>query len=85
MPKYRYYCYTCDAEFFVYHGMSDTQDQCTECLGEDINKLITSPSFTQKVTKKEKVGELTFQHIEDNRKILEEEKKKAREKMYEPS
>jgi len=85
MPKYRYYCNTCDTEFFVYHGMNDTQDQCTECLGEDINKLITSPSFTQKVTKKEKVGELTVQHIEDNRKILEEEKKKAREKMYEPS
>ena len=52
MPKYRYYCNTCHTEFFVYHGMNDTQDQCTECLGEDINKLITSQVSHKKLQRK---------------------------------
>jgi len=85
MPKYRYYCKNCDTEFFVYHGMSDSQTQCVGCFAEDIEKLITSPSFKKVVVKKEKVGDLTKQHIEENRKILEEEKRKIREEEYEPS
>jgi putative FmdB family regulatory protein len=86
MPKYRYYCNDCEEEFFAYHSMSDTLEECKECSKNDIKKLITSPSYnTVTVNKEAKVGELTVQHIEDNRKILEEEKRKAREEIYEPS
>jgi len=85
MPKYRYYCKSCDTEFFVYHGMSDTRSQCIQCLEDGIERLITSPTYKVVTEKSKKVGDLTNQHIEDNRKILEEEKKKAREEIYEPS
>jgi len=85
MPKYKYRCNNCDIEFFVYHSMSDKIDSCAECFHENIEKLITSPTYKMVVKKEGKVGDLTNQHIEDNRKILEEEKQKAREETYEPS
>lgn len=85
MPKYRYYCENCDSEFFVYHGMSDSQEECVQCSYSEITKLITNPTYKVVTTKENKVGDLTNKHIEDNRKILEEEKKKAREETYEPS
>jgi hypothetical protein len=65
--------------------MSDKMDCCVECFHENIEKLITSPTYKMVVKKEGKVGDLTNQHIEDNRKILEEEKQKAREETYEPS
>ena len=47
--------------------------------------MITNPTYKVVTKKESKVGDLTNKHIEDNRKILEEEKKKAREETYEPS
>lgn len=87
MPRYRYYCRNCDEHFTVFHSMSDKQEVCVQCSGNSIYKAITTPSFniTTKTNTKEKIGELTKRHIEESRKELQEQIKKAREEEYEPS
>jgi len=67
--------------------MSDKQEVCVQCSGNSIYKAITTPSFSvaTKTNTKEKVGELTKRHIEESRKELQEQIKKAREEEYEPS
>ena len=87
MPKYFYYCHDCSESFYVYHSMSHIQNECVRCFNNDIKKLVTMPAYMKEnmISKKTKTGDLTKQHIKDNREILEEEKRKAREEMYEPS
>lgn len=47
-------------------------------------RALTTPQITRKVsTETNKIGQLTKEYIEDNKKILEEEK--AKEIDYEPS
>ncbi len=86
MPRYKYFCTDCDSHFIVFHLMSEKQEDCVQCLGQNVSKSITTPSFveSQKETK-EKVGNLTVRHIEESRRALKEEKQKAREQEYEPS
>ena len=86
MPRYKYFCQDCDSHFMIFHSMSEKQDNCIQCLSENVSKALTTPSFVenQKETK-EKVGNLTVRHIEESRRALKEEKRKAREGEYEPS
>ncbi len=82
MPKYYYHCNFCHADFYVYHMMSETQELCTLCDAPDISKLLTKPLYFDKSNQKSKTGDLTKQHIEDNRKILDEMKKEAKNTNY---
>ena len=82
MPKYYYHCNSCDENFFAYHLMSETQDNCNVCQSGDIKKLLTKPLFFDNKNQKSKTGELTKQNIEDNRKILEDMKKEAKNIDY---
>ena len=85
MPRYKYFCQDCDSHFMIFHSMSEIQDNCIQCSGENVSKALTT-SFveTQKKTK-EKVGNLTIKHIEEGRQALREQIKEAREEEYEPS
>tara|TARA_R110001583_G_scaffold162126_1_gene314279 strand:- start:132 stop:392 length:261 start_codon:yes stop_codon:yes gene_type:complete len=86
MPRYRYFCQDCDSHFIVSHLMSEKQEDCAHCHGDNILKALTTPSFveTQRETK-EKAGNLTIKHIEEGRQALKDEKRKAQEQEYEPS
>tara|TARA_Y100001963_G_scaffold63102_1_gene87949 strand:- start:438 stop:638 length:201 start_codon:yes stop_codon:yes gene_type:complete len=66
--------------------MSEKQDNCIQCSGNNIAKALTSPSFVEaQKDRKEKVGNLTIRHIEESRQALKEEKRTIREEEYEPS
>ena len=86
MPRYKYFCQDCDSHFMIFHSMSEKQDNCIQCSGENVSKALTTPSFVenQKETK-EKVGNLTIRHIEEARRSLKEEQRKSKEEEYEPS
>ena len=86
MPRYKYFCQDCDSHFIAFHSMSENQDECVQCFGENVSKALTTPSFVeQQKEKKEKVGNLTRRHIEEGRQALKDEKRKAMEQEYEPS
>ena len=85
MPRYKYYCQDCDTNFLVFHSMSDKQEECVQCLGNNISKSVTSPSYVEKKNIQQKVGALTNKHIEDSKKALKEQIKEIRGEEYEPS
>lgn len=69
----------------VFHPMEGKQEECVQCLGNNITKSITSPSYVEKKNIKQKVGALTNKHIEESRKALKEQIKEVRGEEYEPS
>tara|TARA_R110001583_G_scaffold149305_1_gene301311 strand:+ start:266 stop:523 length:258 start_codon:yes stop_codon:yes gene_type:complete len=85
MPRYKYFCQDCDLHFMIFHSMSEKQEDCVQCLGNNILKILTTPSFVETQKEKEKVGNLTIRHIEEGRQALKDEKLKAMEEEYEPS
>ncbi len=82
MPKYYYHCNNCHGDFFVYHLMSEVQEECILCSLPGVSKLLTKPLFFDNKNQKSKTGEITKQHIEDNRKILDDMKKEAKNRDY---
>jgi putative FmdB family regulatory protein len=89
MPRYRYRCNVCDNERVVFHGFDETPSlNCSNCLSENaLQKVVGNLYFKTKENTNtgQAVGQLTKEYIEENRKILEEEKKKLRNENYEPS
>jgi len=85
VPRYKYYCQDCDTNFLVFHSMSENQEECVQCLGNNIKKSVTSPSYIEKKNVQQKVGALTNKHIEESRIALKEQIKEVRGGEYEPS
>jgi len=77
VPKYYYHCHNCHGDFYVYHMMSEQQELCTICDAPDISKLLTKPLHVIKKSNSKKTGDITKKYIDDNKKILEDMKKKA--------
>tara|TARA_B100001250_G_scaffold400047_1_gene410139 strand:- start:544 stop:807 length:264 start_codon:yes stop_codon:yes gene_type:complete len=87
MPRYQYECSNCQFTKTYFHGFDETIEVCEECQKKTMKKVFTNKFFTfSKGNKKtDKVGNLTKKYIEENRKILEDEKKEAKEETYEPN
>mgnify|MGYP003118359733 FL=1 len=85
MPRYKYYCQDCDTNFLVFHSMEEKQEECVQCLGNNITKSVTSPSYIEKKNVQQKIGALTNKHIEESKKALKEQIKEVRGEEYEPS
>ena len=89
MPRYRYRCNNCDNEKVMFHAFDETPPlDCSNCKSTDsLEKVVGSLYFKTKENTNigQAVGQLTKEYIEENRKILEEEKKKLRNENYEPS
>ena len=77
MPKYCYKCSECENEIEVRHGMSERLEDCEVCDNQGV--LIRIPQLTNIVRKQEQgnksTGSLTREYIEENKKILKQEKK----------
>jgi putative FmdB family regulatory protein len=85
VPRYKYYCQDCDTNFLVFHSMEEKQEECVQCLGNNIAKSVTSPSYIEKKNVQQKIGALTNKHIEESKKALKEQIKEVRGEEYEPS
>lgn len=81
MPKYYYHCNFCHIDFYVHHMMSETQELCTSCGMSDISKLLTKPLYFD-LEQKSKIGEITKQYIDDNKKILDNIKNEVKQNSH---
>jgi len=82
MPRYKYQCTECEIVVTVYHGINETVVDCEDCLSKQtMTKVLSVPIIIKENkndTDNNKVGKLTEQYIEENRIILEQQKKEAR-------
>ena len=87
MPRYQYKCSECEFLKTYFHGLNDVVEICEKCNKKTMEKVLTNSFFTikKKSASPEKIGELTKKYIEENREILENEKKEAKEITYEPT
>jgi putative FmdB family regulatory protein len=77
MPRYRYFCESCQSDFLVFHGMSEQQVHCILCESGEIRKMLTKPTFIEN-KKDPKIGQLTKSYIEQNKEVLENLKEEAK-------
>ena len=77
MPKYCYKCKECEYEFEVRHGMKEKLYDCENCNNEQSLARIPQLTNIRRTTDvgKQKVGSLVKEYIEENKKVLKEEKK----------
>jgi putative FmdB family regulatory protein len=87
MPRYRYKCNECGDIVIVFHGIKETLTECKKCPQENtMKKLLSTPLAIKKQPKTDKkIGDITKKYIEENREILKQQKKEAKEKAHEPS
>lgn len=76
MPRYTYRCIDCQEQFDVVHGILDNHETCGFCYSTKLKRLPQMPHIRREQTSKgERVGEETKRAIEENRALLEQEKK----------
>ena len=84
MPRYDYRCKECGFEFTESHSMSEKLTDCIECSTE--GALIKVPlSFitrTNDLTGASKPGEVVKKHIEETKRVIEQEKRDLMNKDY---
>ena len=87
MPRYKYLCNICEKEITVYHRVDDLLYDCAECESTNsMEKLLSKPLYIKKKRQPNKhVGDLTNQYIEENREILKQQKKEAKDKSHDPT
>ena len=87
MPRYKYRCNMCEKEVTVYHRAADLLHDCAECESTNsMEKLLSKPLYIKKKRQlNQQVGDLTNQYIEENREILKQQKKEAKNKSHDPT
>ena len=89
MPIYKYKCESCEETSTFMHPSSETRTDCKKCESENsLVKLLGRPVITKSVAAGDKdstVGEVTKKFIEENREILNQQKKEYSKKHYDKS
>jgi Zn-finger nucleic acid-binding protein len=77
VPKYCYKCPECESEMEVRHSMTERLEECKLCEYQGV--LMRIPQLTNIIKKEEQgersTGSLVKEYIEENKKILNREKK----------
>ncbi len=81
MPRYIYECSKCEGQFQVVHGMNEEQDKCELC-SSFTSELRRIPQMTYTASKESQSAQRVKQAIEENREILKQASKEAKEKTY---
>tara|TARA_R100000008_G_C3586487_1_gene172819 strand:- start:612 stop:869 length:258 start_codon:yes stop_codon:yes gene_type:complete len=78
MPKYKYYCDACLVTFEAWHSIKDVLSECSKCGASNcLTRVPSMVSDFKKPSGRKKVGDLTDEYIEENRKELEKMKKQT--------
>jgi len=91
MPRYNYECTSCGHWAIYMHSPDKRIEICEKCEKKTMIKLLSKPFIRTKKGSnssqnvQRQIGELTKEYIEENKKILETEKKEAKKETYEPS
>tara|TARA_Y100001972_G_scaffold124164_1_gene172811 strand:+ start:747 stop:1001 length:255 start_codon:yes stop_codon:yes gene_type:complete len=84
VPRYLYECCGCLTSKIVFHSINDKIDIICDNCNNIMDKVISKNFSTNFVQKNEqKVGQLTKEYIEKNRKVLEQQKEEARKDTHE--
>ncbi len=75
MPKYYYRCDGCTETYYVWHGMTEELEECTECSSGSVVRIPSIILTTTNVASKAKAGTIVKQKIEDTKREIEEYKK----------
>ena len=77
MPRYVYKCISCKEHFEVSHGIFEEQESCGFCHSTKLTRVPQMPHIRREVSSRgDKVGSEVRRAIEENRALLDEEKKK---------
>ena len=84
MPRYVYRCSSCDGHFQVRHGMKEVQESCQLCEKTGhLQRIPQMPNIIKEYQKRNtSVGSLTKDYIEQNRELLQDMKREARNQEY---
>jgi len=86
MPRYRFQCLVCENIQTVFIGINETLNDCSECDSKNcMSKLFDKFYSKNEPHSQQKIGSITKKYIKDNKEILEQQKKEARNTEYEPS
>ena len=75
MPKYYYRCDACKEAYYVWHGMTEELEECTECSSGDIARIPSIILCTTNAASSAKPGSIVNKKIKDVKKEVEEYKK----------
>ncbi len=79
MPRYVYYCNSCEQVFEQSHSIKIRLEDCHLCSGQDCLKRLPSTTRVMKYNKNndKKVGQVVKQHIEETRREIKKDKEEA--------
>ncbi len=77
MPKYVYKCISCEEHFEIYHGIFEDQEACVYCSSTKLNRVPQMPHIKREISSRgDRVGSEVRRAIDENRALLDEERKK---------
>jgi putative FmdB family regulatory protein len=85
MPRYRYECEKCTRISIIFHTLKEKVTDCSVCGEKDsLRKLLSIPIVRGLNVQEEEqqIGDLTNEKIEENREVLQKQKKEMKEKDY---
>lgn len=81
MPRYQYQCKDCDTEFTVRHSMNEMVEDCPECQGDSVERIMPYLRYDN-TEKKQIVGSVVKKSIEEAKQEMERDRKEASRKEY---
>lgn len=87
MPRYNYYCENCNEYYELQHSMMDKLEECVNCHSSGFRRVPSIPAYIQKqkIEKDLKTGDLVEEYIKQNRKSVQQEKDRLKNKTYKES
>lgn len=86
MPLYTYQCEKCEHRFDTVHSISEELHNCEMC--NELNCLKKIPqlltSYSKQKSERDLAGERVRKSIEDNRKLLLDQKELLNNRVYKP-
>ena len=86
MPRYVYQCQECEKVFQIVHSIKERYSSCEECCdckeGGGLNRIPSIP-LTFKFDKKQKVGTIVKEYINDTKKEVKKEKERLKKVEFE--
>ena len=77
MPRYKYYCSSCEQYFEAFHGMIEKLVQCELC-SEDSVHIVPSIPFSKSTNGPQKAGQLVKEYIKETKQAIFEEQQKLK-------
>ena len=84
MPKYKYRCVDCDAEYMTHHSIKEKMHNCAVCGTTD--SLIRTPgTFVSETgrSRNKQVGSIVKEKIEEFREDLKKQKQRTVQETHE--